>query len=264
MHWLAVHFYPLETPDLFLSRAVKPFLEQYIWPTKGARAFFVRYEDHIRLRMKGEAAWVDETLREAVAGWFAERGAQQAGVYEPEVERYGGAELLPWAEEHFHISTRVVLDRLAQPVRTYGDTLFDAMRSHVMALFAAGLDRQQAARYCAQLSEQWLPVFFRPLEGTFNEDLAQGVREQFEARLARQREDLEPVLDALWKALEAGEFDKKQPEWLRWFRGNELVFQAYGERLPHVLPSLLHLHNNRIGVHNQDEVFLFYALGRTL
>ena len=74
--WLSYHFYPLETPDVFLTRALRPFLEQYIWPTKGARAFFVRYDDergpHIRLRLRGEAEWVEDTLRPAVEGLPAE------------------------------------------------------------------------------------------------------------------------------------------------------------------------------------------------
>lgn len=61
-----------------------------------------------------------------------------------------------------------------------------------------------------------------------------------------------------------GKFDEKQPEWLRWLRGNELILKGLGNNLDRALPSLLHLNNNRLGVTNPDEVFLCYLLSRAL
>ena len=140
MTWLSIHFYPLETENVFLTRAVKPFLEQYIWPRQGARAFFIRYEDekgrHIRLRLRGEADWIEETLRPALAGWFEGRGEQVQAGYKPETERFGGAVGLALAEEYFHVSTRVVLERLNRDQFTYGDAMFDALRMHTITAFA--------------------------------------------------------------------------------------------------------------------------------
>ena len=268
MHtWISYHFYPLETPEVFLSRAVKPFLAQYIWPTPGARAFFVRFEDekgfHLRLRLRGERDWVDTVLKEAVAGWFAERGECLEVPYEPEAARFGGADLLVWAEEYFHVSTRVVLERVSQGTYTHGDAMFDALRMQVVAVFAAGLNRAEAARYFEQLSAQWLPLFFRPVdsEGPLPADFVQGVREKFELAYTKQQAQLQPILRKLWEALESGKFDAKHPEWLRWYRGNELILKEFGDQLEKVLPSLLHLTNNRLGINNQDEVFLLYVLG---
>ncbi len=269
MIWLSYHFYPLETADAFLTRALRPFLEQYIWPTKGARAFFVRYDDergpHIRLRLRGEAEWVDETLHPAVEGWFRERGERIEVPYQPEPERFGGEEALAWAEEHFHVSTRVVLDRLNQATYTYGDAMFDGLRMNAIAAYAAGFDRERAAWYFGQLCEQWLPLFFRPAEG-LPPDAAffSAIKEEFEARFDRQKEDLRDTLAGFWKTLETGKFDEKQPEWLRWLRGNELILKGLGNNLDRALPSLLHLNNNRLGVTNPDEVFLCYLLSRAL
>ncbi len=271
MHtWLSYHFYPLETPEVFLSRAIKPFLSQYIWPTPGARAFFVRFEDekgfHIRLRLRGETEWVETVLKEAVAGWFAERGECMEAPYEPEAARFGGADLLVWAEEYFHVSTRVVLERLSQGTYTQGDAMFDALRMQLMAVYAAGLKKTEVARYFKQLSAQWLPLFFKPVDedGPLPADFVQGILEKFETGYDKQQAQLEPVLQALWTALESGKIDTKQPEWLRWYRGNELILKEFGDQLEKVLPSLLHLTNNRLGVNNQDEVFLAYVLGRAL
>jgi thiopeptide-type bacteriocin biosynthesis protein len=269
MTWLSIHFYPLETENAFLTRAVKPFLEQYIWPKQGARAFFIRYEDdrgrHIRLRLRGEAEWVRDTLRPAVKGWFAGRGEWEEVAYEPENERFSGEEMLAWAEEYFHVSTRVVLSRLGQDAYTFGDAMFDALRMHTMTAFAAGFDREKAAWYFGQLHDQWLPIFFKSDDGkAADSEVQKALKEQFEQNFDPQKEELGAVLGELWKALAAEKIDKKQPEWVRWLRGNQLILKEFGEDLDKVLPSLLHLTNNRLGLNNQDEVYLNYILWKAL
>jgi thiopeptide-type bacteriocin biosynthesis protein len=269
MHeWISYHFSPLETPDVFLVRAWKPFLEQYIWPRQGARAFFIRYEDehgaHLRLRLKAEADYIAETLEPAFVGWMVDRGEFQQVAYQPETERFGGPEALALAEEHFHLSTRVVLERLSRAPYTYGDALFDALRMHLILAYAAGLERSKAAWYFSRLSDLWLPSFFRP-EGVMSaEQLQKQVKGDFEKHYAGQEEGLQEALLALWTSLEQEKFDPGQPEWLRWLRGNQMILDALGDQMEKVLPSLLHLNGNRLGLNNQDEVYILYVLGRTL
>lgn len=269
MTWLSIHFYPLETENVFLTRAVKPFLEQYIWPRQGTRAFFVRYEDekgrHIRLRLRGDAAWVEETLRPALAGWFEGRGEWKEVAYEPETARFGGERGLALAEEYFHVSTRVVLERLSRDQFTYGDAMFDALRMHAITAFAAGFDRKKASWYYGQLCDQWLSAFFRDEEDVpTSAELHTEVKAGFEQVFNPQKENLQQALNELWKALEVEKFDKKQPEWVRWLRGNQLILHEFGEYLEKSLPSLLHLTNNRLGINNQDEVYLNYILSKAL
>jgi thiopeptide-type bacteriocin biosynthesis protein len=266
--WLSFHFYPLETQEIFLARAVKPFLAQYIWPTKGARAFFTRYEDargpHVRLRLRGESAWVEETLRPAFEGWMADRGEWVEVDYVPENERFGGEEAMAWSEEYFHVSSRVVLDRLSSEAFTYGDALFDALRMHAMTVFAAGFDREKAAWYFGQLCEQWLPLFFQPAEEDSIENVRTEVLAGFAQNFEPQKGSLQESLTELWAALEAGKLDANRPEWARWLQGNQLILKELGEKLERALPSLIHLNNNRLGVNNQDEVYLNFILSKVL
>lgn len=266
--WLSLYFYPTETPDIFLARAVRPFLATHIWPQRTARAFFVRYDDengrHIRLRIRGEAEWLAETLRPALEAWFADRGEYREVPYQPEPERFGGEAALALAEEHFHVSTRVVLDRLNREY-TYGDAMFDALRMHTITAFAAGFEREKASWYFKQLADQWLPMFFQAVDGappaeTFRED----IYGQFEQSFTPQQEDIRMTLDELWIALDTNKLDLKHPEWPRWVRGNELILKEFGDNLEKALPSLIHLTNNRLGVLNQDEVYLAYILSRAV
>ncbi|TNE58867.1 MAG: hypothetical protein EP344_09625 [Bacteroidetes bacterium] len=266
--WTSYHIYPLETPDVFLARGVRPFLDEHIWPVKNTRAFFIRYEDeqgpHIRLRFRGEEDWLAGTLQPAVYDWFEPRGTMEEVPYEPEPERFGGDEAQEWAEEYFHLSTRVVLDRLNRPF-TYGDAMFDALRMHVITAYAAGWDREKSAWYFEQLCRQWIDLFFEPRGETAPEkDWQSALLNDFEEAFIPQQEDLRLAITELWDALFKGKFDAEQPEWLRWLRGNEMILKEYGSYLEKGLPSLLHLTNNRLGINNQDEVYLNYLLSRTL
>jgi thiopeptide-type bacteriocin biosynthesis protein len=185
--------------------------------------------------------------------------------YMPEPVRFGGAEALPWAEEHFHISSRVALDRINRDNYVYGDTLFDAMRLHVSAAYVAGLSVDHSSTYFDSLCNQWIGAFFSPADDAMDAALLQKeVRADFENTLAPQFAFLQDALRQMYLALQDQKFDTKQPEWLRWFRGNELIFKELGNNLEKALPSLLHLTNNRLGVNNQDEAYLLFVLGRVL
>jgi hypothetical protein len=62
--------------------------------------------------------------------------------------------------------------------------------------------------------------------------------------------------------MEENSLAKNHPEYLRWLRANEFILKEMGENMEKALPSLLHLTNNRLGINNQDEVYLKYVLGR--
>ncbi|MCS6929269.1 MAG: thiopeptide-type bacteriocin biosynthesis protein [Saprospiraceae bacterium] len=266
--WLSYHLYPLETLDVFLIRAVRPFLEQYVWPYQGARAFFIRYADergfHIRLRLYGESSW-KETVPQAVHEWFTGCKAIEEVAYQPNKEVFRSAEALYWGEEHFHLSSRVALERMRPPY-TYGDALFDAMRLHVIAAYAAGWSREQASNYFNHLCERWALLFIQPAEtnnGT-PEQWIEDLKKLFEEHFRPQQEDLRFAVVELWKAIQKNRFDTHQPEWLRWLRGNELIFSKLGGGLESTLPTLIHLTNNRLGINNVDEPYLAYVLSKAL
>lgn len=267
MSWLSIHFYPLDHQDVFLARSLRPFFQQHIWSTRGARAFFIRYQDdagpHIRIRMRGEAAWMAETLLPAFELWQEGKGTCSTVPYIPETERFGGEEAMELAEAHFHLSSRVVLERLATEQHTYGDSMFDALRMHTMAAHAAGMSPYQAADYFAKLTMQWMPLFFGQ-EGEADAAFLEEIIAGFEKSFAPQKAELRATLMALWKALDKDKFEKSQPEWSRWFSSNQLIFKSLGSNLDRALPSLLHLTNNRLGLNNQDEVYLNFILSKAL
>ena len=267
--WLSIHFFPTATQNTFLAGKLHPFLEQHVWPVSGTRFFYIRYSDadgpHLRLRFRGTEEWLTQTLRPLLEPMLSAEGQWKVVDYVPEPARFGGAEVLPWAEEHFHISSRVALDRINRDNYVYGDTLFDAMRLHVSAAYVAGLSVDHSSTYFDSLCNQWIGAFFSPADDAMDAALLQKeVRADFENTLAPQFAFLQDALRQMYLALQDQKFDTKQPEWLRWFRGNELIFKELGNNLEKALPSLLHLTNNRLGVNNQDEAYLLFVLGRVL
>jgi thiopeptide-type bacteriocin biosynthesis protein len=269
MNWYSIHFFPKEELDIFLVQDYLPFCESEIWPVKGTRTFFLRYQDetgiHLRLRFAGDNEWLQKQLKPALDKKFKKKGHYTEVRYEGEQNRFGGERGLALSEEHFHISARVVLARLRTQNYTYGDALFDAMRLHVGAAFAAGLSQAETAKYFDTLCDEWIKAYFVANEHTGEEGLNATVRADFHAVYEPQSTFLKDALQQFWQSLTEERFDAKQPEWLRWLKGNQLIFNEMGEDLrSKTLPHLLHLTNNRLGINNQDEAYVLYVLGHAL
>ncbi|MCB9342118.1 MAG: hypothetical protein H6576_00300 [Lewinellaceae bacterium] len=261
MPWLSYHLYPIESQDLFLTRALKPFLDRYIWTDNASRAFFIRYQDekgpHIRIRLKAGNEEAENQLKLEFASWFEGRGEWKEVLYQSEAERFGGEAGLALAEEHFDLSSKVVLARMAKSDFMYGDAMYDALRLHIISLHAAGFNPERIRWYFSKLYDQWLSLFFPVEEG-------ENITSNFKKLLKPQELNIRRNLHAVWEALEDGKLDEQQPEWAQWIKGNKLILNALGENLEKALPSLIHLTNNRIGINNQDEVYLNYIFSNAV
>lgn len=262
--YFSVELRPSESPDVFLARALRPFLEQYIWPTRGTRAFFSRHEQQeaalIRIRMRGDDAWMEDLLKPAFEGWMRDRGDWQEISYQPDSSLYGGDEVLVWVEEHAHIGTRVALDLVATPEFTYGDAMFDTLRLLTTLAEAAGFSREKARWYYGELLMQWLERFAGAANPTEREDRIIEFRDTLKPR----QSDLSLAIEKFWTDMEAGKYEKEHPEWARWHKGSQLVFEGLGEHREKSLPTLIHQTGNRMGLNNQDIVYLVYVLSTSL
>jgi thiopeptide-type bacteriocin biosynthesis protein len=262
--YFSVEFRPAESPEVFLARALKPFLEQYIRPTRGARAFYSRHEDEngtlIRIRMRGEDTWTEDLLKPAFEGWMRDRGSWQEVPFQPDASPYGGEEVMVWVEEHFHIGTRVVLDRIATPEFTYGDAMFDTLRLFTTIAEAAGFSREKARWYYGELLMQWLQLFAGASNPTEREDRII----EFRDTLKPQQSDLSLAIEKFWTDMESGKYEKEHPEWARWHKGSQLIFEGLGVHSEKSLPTLIHQTGNRMGLSNPDIVYLVYVLSTSL
>jgi thiopeptide-type bacteriocin biosynthesis protein len=263
--WLSAYVRGEELTAL-LRGGIRPFVEEARAAALCDRFFFIRYWEggpHVRLRMR-PARGVDlDVLRGRVDGTFA---SVEHALYEPELERYGGAERMEIAERQFEASSRAVLSVLDDDW-PYDKALGTAVTMHAAFAAAAGWSRAEGAaffrRAIAGLAH-WL-VGPRPS--------AEAVRELLDAfavRFAPQRDALCGHVDAVWQAaLEDGCADVP---WLAAWTDDmrallaELRGTFNGSLDPAfaILVSYVHMTNNRLGVANRDEAWLAYLLAGSL
>ncbi|MBZ4422190.1 lantibiotic dehydratase [Myxococcus sp. RHSTA-1-4] len=120
--WLFLKLYTgAATVDRLLTEAVAPLVGSLLGAGAVDRWFFIRYGDpdwHLRLRLHGEPERMRRVIPEALMAaleplereglfWKA-----QLDTYEREVERYGGPEALPLAEQLFQADSEAVLELL--------------------------------------------------------------------------------------------------------------------------------------------------------
>ncbi|RKE17122.1 thiopeptide-type bacteriocin biosynthesis protein [Streptomyces sp. TLI_171] len=271
--WHSLHLaLPLDTAgtDAFLTADLAPLMDG----RPDADWFFIRYGEggpHLRIRFRGDRP--EDTAEELarLAGrrtppdspWAAGHGAVTAVPYRPETERYGGATLLPLAEEVFTRSTRTALDALHAMDASGGGRLAVALDLAHATAHGLGLAPVPAARWLRRHAASWRWVTeYPPLPGAAVHTKVNSVFAQQRSRLAERAGALRAALDAA-----------TAPAWLTaWSaqvsdaaaRMRAAAPDTSDERLGWIWASQLHMLFNRLGVGPDEERAVGRLAGRTL
>ncbi|MEM7584069.1 MAG: thiopeptide-type bacteriocin biosynthesis protein [Acidobacteriota bacterium] len=246
------------------------------------RFFFIRYSNlghHIRFRLYGprEAlehqvkprlqAQIDADPRIVRTTWEA---------YEPETFRYGGRYGVALAERVFQDSSTsaLALLRRVDPERR-STRLGKGLLATLVMLHTFCDSRQAAAQLIAAYGSSYLAAMVP------DDDERHAMVETFENGYDRQAERLAPYVETAWSSLVAGEpltdaldrYREQLQETRRRMmklasagrlRREDTVFETFDEAVHHVVPSYIHMMNNRLGVTTQEESYLSLVLFRTL
>ncbi|MEM9921267.1 MAG: thiopeptide-type bacteriocin biosynthesis protein [Bacteroidota bacterium] len=253
--WLSVHLYYNEPWEIFLTKAIEPYIRTTLDTGIAEQFFFIRYWDrgpHIRLRIKGQQDLFQQLLRPNLEEHFLSyfdsipstrtdpnypkafpddlkwlpNNTVQYIDYQPERERYGGTVGLQLAESHFHLSSSIVLAMLRQQGSDwhYDDAMGAAIKLHLSFVAAAGFDATEAFHFFNFFFSNWLPHSFRYFHKRLSkQEYLQQADETLEAfRLAfeSQKDILLPYHESLWEALmdEEAVFEEKLLN--EWIEGN--------------------------------------------
>lgn len=256
-----------------LARACRP---------DAVRWFFLRYAEetsHVRLRFLAPGSILEETIWPRIAAAAASselvmRSTRE--LYEPEVERYGGPWGLALAEELFHRQSETALallekiepgtrpKRLGQGLLTMLVLLFLYQREH-------GAVADLARSYGTSYLKAW----------AVDTEQQEGWLRTFQEAFDRQADRLAGYVESAWEALESG--DELTPELDAYRRDMEDVARRlrelsdqgrlllgtrtaadWDEHVRWIVPSYIHMMNNRLGISIQEESYLSVLIAGTL
>ena len=281
--WLSAHlFFEGDIYEGPGDRMVHEVVEPVVTACRGEarRWFFIRYSEagsHIRLRFFAPPE-AHEVLRPRILA-AAEDSELVEGVswveYEPEVERYGGPHGLVLAETYFHDSSEIALALLRKiPLGDRSSRLGKALLAMLVVLYlfeetpelAAELATMYAQGYLRsrvadpEQQEQWLTAFSDGYDRQ-SDQLADYVETAWAAlvdddaitpELDLYRERMGAVRDRLRKHFDAGrlQFEGTAPS-------------SWQQAARRIMPSYLHMTNNRLGVSVQEESYLSVLISMT-
>ena len=246
------------------------------------RWFFLRYGEegsHVRLRFLAPGPVLEETIwprvtAAAAASELVVRATRER--YEPEVERYGGPWGLALAEELFHHQSETALALLEKiPPGTRPQRLGKGLLAMLVLLFLYRGERRAAAWLARSYGADYLRIWAR------NADEQEQWLRTFQEAFDRQADRLAGYVESAWEALESGgeltpELDvyrRDMDDGARRLR--ELFDQGrlrldgraaadWDECVDWIVPSYVHMMNNRLGVSVQEESYLSVLIAGTL
>jgi thiopeptide-type bacteriocin biosynthesis protein len=198
--------------------------------------------------------------------------------YEPETERYGGPDALLVSERAFEVSSDAAFALTAKMTPERSSRLGKGLLSMVVLVHAFCGARERGAAFAQMYSTNYLRSLVREDGGR------DAWLDAFDQGFSQQSDTLMEYVDAVWEAMDDGDelsetLDayadgmRRHREELRALLDAGRV-QVGGQTAPDwdrvvngIVPSYVHMMNNRLGITLQEESYLGYlitrALGRT-
>jgi thiopeptide-type bacteriocin biosynthesis protein len=194
--------------------------------------------------------------------------------YEPEFDRYGGAKAMPVAEDCFWISSRVAIDVMRNTTSGRSARMGQSLLCMLVFIHVFGGAGVDAAAYGARYESGNLRAFARD-EGS---DTI-WVR-AFDNGFAKQAESIEPFIGETWERLQSDTslspaLDELRDGLVATREGLESLCKSgelihFGRRISlegafhYIVPSYIHMMNNRLGLTIADEAYLAHLIARSL
>jgi lantibiotic biosynthesis protein len=259
--WLYFKFYvSQDSQDYFISGIMPKFISHLLSQKVVDQFFYIRYTDpdhHLRIRFKGNPATLTSVLLPKMHQWaqtlIEERllYRYELSTYDREIERYGGKELLEYAEKFFFYDSYCsifLLKSLSDKVIQLPQTIVASL-SIVNLLKTCGYNLEESIAFLSS--------------STSDKKELKGFREHKKKLLlfikAIHDEEIDPEISTEIEAL------------MQAFSTRDSSLQAFCSKMPHpgkdlsIVESLIHMHCNRfLGINNKMEkkarVYALHAL----
>ncbi|MBX7047405.1 MAG: thiopeptide-type bacteriocin biosynthesis protein [Ignavibacteria bacterium] len=262
--------------------------------------FFIRYWEkgfHIRLRLLVYPMNRKEVLHDAkehINSFLKSKPADYSTYpqntdiqnkaiskkYIPELERYGGKKCIKLSESQFELSSSVVLKILRKYDRlSYQISFYNAIKYHIFLLKAFELSKNEAENLISYYTTIWSSSIIGKFEGC---DSLENILNRFTLLYTTQKKTFKLMVKSIneeyenkdgitnaWikglKKIHAGL--KKSCGKNHFFIGRKYIYDdtLKGEKKVYMLlPSYMHMMNNRLSIPNQDEAFISFIINQNL
>ena len=290
--------------DRIVLDVAEPFVRRCQAQGWIAQHFFIRYSEfgpHVRLRLFAEPqvlaaeVWpaLVEHLRAHSPGVLIDQRPDEPGLpqrpegqpvrvthaarvaYEPETERYGGPDALLVSERAFQISSDAAYALTAKMGTERSSRLGKGLLTMVVLVHLFARDREQGAQFVSMYSTNYLRAVAREEGGR------EALLDAFDQGFSTQAETLMEYVDAIWEAMDDGDsLSDTLDAYVEGMRAIRDELQALFEQgwvitmgepaqewtraWQPLVPSYLHMMNNRLGITIQEESYLGYLVTRAL
>jgi thiopeptide-type bacteriocin biosynthesis protein len=296
-NWLSAHIYFDASPysiycdDIILNIA-KPMVEYCIDKSLIGKYFYVRYNDgisHLRLRLDCEKEAKINNIKRKVRYVISESYPDSvypekefSGLplrwvsYERETQRYGGLEGVVLAEDFFYHSSKACFEFIKR-CNGKGESarLGKALLSMVVLMYSFCRSKKEIARFSHRYEKGYLSLLSNKYVGSdkYHESFGdsyskqKGVLSEYLSETLSRLETSRSLTDPLDKLHEN---TKRIKEQFYEMHKRDLIEKkgvsptTLREAIYLVIPSYIHMNNNRMGISIQKEAFLSYLIRKTL
>lgn len=195
--------------------------------------------------------------------------------YEPETDRYGGPDALLVSERLFEVSSDAAYALTAKMTPERSSRLGKGLLSMVVLVHVFCDDRERGAAFSQMYSTNYLRSLVRE-EGGRDAWL-----DAFDQGFNQQSETLMEYVDAVWEAMDDGDslsdtldayaegMRRHRDELRALFHAGRVQVMSetateWGRAVNGIVPSYVHMMNNRLGITLQEESYLGYLITRAL
>ncbi len=297
--WISVHlFFKGDIYSNHCDKIILEVIDTFINKFKSEKIiekfFFVRYNElgsHMRLRLYGDKKILNDQVIKMFEQHIVDSFPLQLfnipyGIetdknylwidYEPEIDRYGGKYGITIAEDFFYYSTLCSIKLIKTMVDgDSSDRLGKGLVSMLVLLYIFFEDQQEASVFIHNYGKNYIKPFAKnekeiiQLTNAFNNGFYKQSESMIKYTLtiweALQEDiDINPILN-LYKnkllCIKNNLFDLQNKNLLSW---NSHIFKNWNISIHKIIPSYIHMMNNRLGISIKDESYLAHILHRSL